>query len=78
MKSKKSNNFDKNKKIVFKIITLGNSGVGKTSILRRFATGDFEIDSMSTIGIEFSNKEIILKNNVNIYLKLIDTDGQEI
>ena len=77
--SKNIPNKDKNDKKceTFRIITLGESGVGKTSILKRFLYNIFDIDSRSTIGLSFSNKEIILKNNETIQLKLIDTGGQE-
>ena len=63
---------------IFKIITLGNAGVGKTSILKRYISGQFEENLCSTIGIEFSIKELTLKNGKSIKLKIIDTCGQEI
>ena len=62
---------------IFKIITLGNSGVGKTSILNRFISGKFVENTNSTIGIEFSMKQLTIKNNITITLKLVDTCGQE-
>ena len=65
------------KLLSFSIITLGNSGVGKTSILRRFSLNTFDENILSTIGISFGNKEIILNNNQKIMLKLLDTAGQE-
>lgn len=61
----------------FKIITLGDSGVGKTCILKRFVTGKFDKNTLSMIGFESSTKEIILKNGSKIELRLIDTAGQE-
>ena len=66
-----------NENIVFRIITLGNSGVGKTSILRRYAYKMFNEDIMTTIGVNLVFKEITLKNGKTIKLKLIDTAGQE-
>ena len=66
-----------NENIVFRIITLGNSGVGKTSILRRYAYEMFNEDIMTTIGVNLVFKEITLKNGKTIKLKLIDTAGQE-
>ena len=63
--------------IIFKIITLGESGVGKTSILRRFLYKLFDSNSLSTIGLSFAFKDIILKNKEKVQLKLIDTGGQE-
>ena len=69
----------KNKRDIlsFKIITLGESGVGKTSILLRFHSNQFKSNSESTTGLSFSYKNIILKNKEEIELKLIDTGGQE-
>ena len=60
-----------------KIITLGETGVGKTSILKRYVYNSFEEDTISTIGLNFGIKEIILKDNTKIKLSLIDTAGQE-
>ena len=69
---------DKSKdKIVFKIITLGNSGVGKTSIINRFLTNIFDNNSMTTIGLDFSLKKLMLKDGSEINISLIDTGGQE-
>jgi len=63
--------------IIFKIITVGDSGVGKTSILRRYVFNTFDPDNMSTLGVNFSFKLIELKKGKKIKLKLIDTAGQE-
>ena len=41
-----------------KIILLGNSGVGKTSLLSQYVTGAVGPDTMYTIGVEFKIKEI--------------------
>ena len=60
-----------------KVIILGESRVGKSSIIKRFIYNKFEDNAMSTIGIDFSFKEIILENNVTIKLKIMDTSGQE-
>ena len=63
--------------ISFKVITIGDSNVGKTSIIRRYVYNVFEEDTMSTIGLSFSFKEVILKSGEKINLKLVDTAGQE-
>ena len=62
---------------VFKIITLGDSGVGKTSIIKRFCENKFDDNNQSTIGINFSKKEMTANKNDKIILKLLDTCGQE-
>ena len=63
--------------IIFKIITIGDTNVGKTSIIRRFIYNVFEDESIGTIGVSFSFKEVILKNGQIIKLKIVDTAGQE-
>ena len=61
----------------FKVITIGDSNVGKTSIIRRYIYNVFDDKTMSTIGLSFSFKEVELKNGITITLKLVDTAGQE-
>ena len=63
--------------LVFNIITLGNSGVGKTSIIRRYVYNSFEEKPLLTIGLQFAFKNLTLKSKKTIKLKLIDTAGQE-
>ena len=77
MSNKNNPNKDKKCQLNFRIITLGESGVGKTSILKRFLYNQFDFNSLSTLGLSFSYKDIILKNNEKVQLKLIDTGGQE-
>ena len=72
----KAKNLNDKHPIIFNLITLGNAGVGKTSIISRYCGLPFESNNLSTIGIEFS-KKVIFKDKKNIYLKLIDTSGQE-
>ena len=72
-----NNNNNKNNDItVFKILTIGESGVGKTSILRRYVENKFERHHLATIGIDFQSKTIKIKNK-DIKLKIWDTAGQE-
>ena len=75
-KNKKGKDPDKDE-ILFKVITLGDSGVGKTSIIKKFVSGNFDIKTISTIGFGSFNKELELKNGTKIKLNLIDTAGQE-
>ena len=50
-------------KYTFKILTLGESGVGKTCILRRFVENKFSKNHLATIGIDFKTKTIYIKGN---------------
>jgi small GTP-binding protein len=59
-----------------KVILLGETGVGKTSIINRFISNEFINDNTITLGSSFSTKEI-KKQNVNYKLKIWDTTGQE-
>ena len=63
-------------KYEFKIVTLGDPGVGKTSIFRRFVEDNFDPNQLSTLGINLFTKIIKIKNK-ELVLKLIDTGGQE-
>ena len=59
-----------------KIITLGESSVGKTSILAKYVDDIFDINMISTLGVDFKRKtEIIDDKQINI--KVWDTAGQE-
>ena len=59
-----------------KLLVLGEAGVGKTSIIQKFATNTFEEKLTATIGIDFLSKKMKYKNK-NYQFRLIDTAGQE-
>ena len=61
---------------LYKIILIGDSGVGKTNILSRYMYNEFKSDSKSTIGVEFSSKRITI-NNTLIKAQIWDTAGHE-
>ena len=62
--------------MTFKILTIGESGVGKTCILRRFVENKFSKNHLATIGIDFKTKTLNIYNQ-EIKLKIWDTAGQE-
>jgi len=62
--------------ILFKIVVLGESGVGKTSLLLRYVENKFTIATKSTIGSDFLSKEIEVDGKP-ITLQIWDTAGQE-
>ena len=59
------------------LIMVGESGVGKTSLIRRYTNNIFNSNHLETIGIEFFNKEERINDQI-IQIKLWDTAGQEI
>jgi len=62
--------------LLFKLLLIGDSGVGKTCILFRFSEDAFNTTFISTIGIDFKIKTIELKGK-KIKLQIWDTAGQE-
>ncbi|KAI6660289.1 Ras-related protein Rab-10-like [Oopsacas minuta] len=62
--------------LLFKILLIGDSGVGKTSVLFRFSDDAFNTTFISTIGIDFKIKTIELDGK-KIKLQIWDTAGQE-
>ena len=61
--------------ITFNIILIGDSDVGKTSLMIRFADNIYE-ENCSTLGMEFRNRQIEI-NDQKIKLHILDTAGQE-
>ena len=59
-----------------KVILLGDTGVGKTSIINRYINNKFDPDNDNTLSSSFSTKEVF-KNDVLYRLNLWDTIGQE-
>ncbi len=62
--------------LLFKLLLIGDSGVGKTCILFRFSDDAFNNTFISTIGIDFKIKTIELRGK-KIKLQIWDTAGQE-
>ena len=60
-----------------KLITLGNSKVGKSSYILRYTDNEFSFHMSTTIGIDFKDKTETLDNNEKIKIILYDTNGQE-
>lgn len=59
-----------------RIIVIGNSGVGKSSIVSRFIDSDFDCDMIGTVGINFKNKTLNI-DGVAAHLQVWDTAGEE-
>ena len=46
---------------LFKIVLIGDSGVGKTNLLSRFTKDEFNLESKPTIGVEFATKTLTVE-----------------
>ena len=62
--------------ILYKILILGDSSVGKTSILLQFCDEKFDPETLTTVGIDYK-KKFIMRHGQKIQLQLCDTAGQE-
>jgi len=71
-----SSSNDGNNDINLKILILGDSSVGKTSLLLKYADGYFPTIYVATIGVEYKIKPINV-NGLDINLQIWDTAGQE-
>ncbi|MBA0860054.1 hypothetical protein Goshw_013513 [Gossypium schwendimanii] len=69
---------DPNQKIdyVFKVVLIGDSAVGKSQILARFARNEFSLDSKATIGVEFQSRTLVIEHK-SVKAQIWDTAGQE-
>ena len=74
--SYKTKNKSSDYQYIFKLILIGNSGVGKSSILNRYMNKTFEDSYKCTIGVDFLMKSIEI-NGKTVKLQLWDTAGQE-
>merc|ERR1712150_118274 len=62
--------------VEFKLMMLGDSGVGKTAILRRYCDDTFDAKWINTIGIDFKMKHVEIEDK-KVRLQIWDTAGQE-
>nr|XP_043621097.1 ras-related protein RABA1f-like [Erigeron canadensis] len=61
---------------LYKVVLIGDSGVGKSNLLSRFSKNEFSLDSKSTIGVEFATRSIRVEDKI-IKGQIWDTAGQE-
>jgi len=67
-----SSNYD----YLFKVVLIGDSGVGKSNLLSRFTRNEFNLESKSTIGVEFATRSINVDSKT-VKAQIWDTAGQE-
>lgn len=64
------------KPVFIAVVLIGESGVGKSNLLSRFTKNEFNHDSRTTIGVEFSTRTLQL-NGLTIKAQIWDTAGLE-
>ncbi len=60
---------------LFKVILIGDSGVGKSSLLTRYSRNEFNSETKTTIGVEFATSLVNIDDK-NIKVTLWDTAGR--
>ena len=69
---------DSNNALSCKVVLIGESGVGKTSIISRYTNNTFSSVLMSTTGASFATKTLMLEEeNQSVKFEIWDTAGQE-
>ncbi len=76
MNNQKNNASTEEYDLMFKILLLGDSGVGKSSLLLRYTKNEFISDLRSTIGVEFALKYLTI-DNFQLKVQIWDTAGME-
>ncbi|RDX88734.1 Ras-related protein RABA2a [Mucuna pruriens] len=61
---------------LFKVVLIGDSGVGKSNLLSRFTRNEFCLESKSTIGVEFATRTLEVEGK-SVKAQIWDTAGQE-
>ncbi len=72
MASQNPNGYD----MIFKVVLIGDTSVGKTNILSKYLSNEFDPDSKATVGVEFGTKDFKIENNI-VKVQIWDTAGQE-
>ncbi|CAL5411335.1 unnamed protein product [Camellia sinensis] len=73
---KADDDYDYDYDYLFKVVLIGDSGVGKSNLLSRFTRNEFSLESKSTIGVEFATRTIQVDDKL-IKAQIWDTAGQE-
>ena len=65
------------KEVLYKILLLGDSSVGKTCFLMRYTDNTFQEIHMSTIGLDYKLKNVQLDDGKMVKIQIWDTAGQD-
>ena len=72
MSNEGKNDYD----IIYKIVLIGDSSVGKTNIFSKYLNDEFDPDSKATVGVEFGTKDFKIEEKL-VKVQIWDTAGQE-
>ena len=67
---------EENYEMMFKVVLVGDSSVGKTNMMSKYLRNEFHEDSKATVGVEFGSKQFKIEGH-QIKAQIWDTAGQE-
>ena len=67
---------EENYEMMFKVVLVGDSSVGKTNIMSKYLKNEFHEDSKATVGVEFGSKQFTVEGH-QVKAQIWDTAGQE-
>ena len=67
---------EENYEMMFKVVLVGDSFVGKTNIMSKYLKNEFHEDSKATVGVEFGSRQFTIEGH-SIKAQVWDTAGQE-
>jgi small GTP-binding protein len=70
------NNLDEEYDMIFKIVIIGDSSVGKSNMMSRYLKNEFSLESKATVGVEFGAKRLDIED-FTVKAQIWDTAGQE-
>lgn len=76
LRNEHPNNQDDSYDFLFKVVLIGDCGVGKTCVVHKFRSGNFVEKTGNTIGVDFSMKTVNIDGQ-KVKLQIWDTAGQE-
>ena len=68
--------YNESNRKLFKVVLLGDLGVGKTALINQYVHNTFSIQYKATIGVDFQTKDVLVNDQI-VSMKIWDTAGQE-
>jgi small GTP-binding protein len=62
---------------VYKIVMVGDGGVGKTSLVRRYCENKFDESRIQTLGVDFQSHDVVVDTDTLVRLSIWDVAGQD-
>ncbi|MFX1450538.1 MAG: Rab family GTPase [Promethearchaeota archaeon] len=77
LKDESRENIESKNKIIYKIVVIGNPGVGKTSLLNKFSNNEFDSQYIPTLGVDVKKHSYRINSDINASFTAWDVSGQK-